>query len=104
MKNPNIDAMCKLKRDKPMRKVFSTKNIVGKCIPKLNQSPLCLKYHCLSKCNSLCKNKATHVKLPNKTLVELREFVNNAKNNYLANLNPPNKDKVDQREEGEDKE
>ena len=61
----------------------------------------------MSKCDSLCKNKATHVKLPNKTLVELREFVNTAKSNYLANLDPPNKDKkdkADKKEEGEEKE
>ena len=68
-------------------------NIQGLTHPKINGDEICLKYHCIKRCDTLCPRARTHTKLGS-VLADARAFIKQAKKNYKNSLNrstdPPN--------------
>ena len=52
---------------------------------KLNGDEICLKYHCIGRCDNLCPRAATHTNLGSE-LNNTRNFVKKAKMNYKAHV------------------
>ena len=79
VENKKIDAICKLKPTEYLNKVFSKMTIKDLSVPKHNNEDICLKYHCLGKCDSGCPCRGSHTELKGDTLISFCAFVKAAK-------------------------
>ena len=105
--NDNIDAACRINKDKGevYRFVFHKKNLTGINLPNINGVCVCLKYHVEGRCKSTCSRNGSHVKLSNQQVIGLRKVCKQVRENYTAfkdaknrnnNTNPGGNDPINE--------
>ena len=92
VENKNPDSLCKLKPKEYINKVFHKDIIQDLNVPKLNGKDICLKYHCLGKCDNKCQRSDSHVELKGNNLIKFRDYVIKAKEKFHAKASSANTD------------